>query len=74
MNNEEKIYFLPGDVVTLKQDIPNKPIMIVVRKETMTFRTGNEKEDYFKGIRCRWFSTEGIFQESIFNTKDLMKV
>ncbi|MDY2736743.1 hypothetical protein [Intestinibacter sp.] len=48
--------------------------MIVVRKETMTFRTGNEKEDYFKGIRCRWFSTEGILQESIFNTKDLMKV
>ena len=74
MNNEEKIYFLPGDVVTLKQDIPNKPTMIVVRKETMTFRTGNENEDYFKGIRCRWFSTEGILQEAIFNTKDLTKV
>ena len=31
---EEKIYFMPGDIVTLKQDIPNKPQMIVVKKET----------------------------------------
>ena len=36
--SEEKIYFLPGDVVTLKQNIPNKPKMIVLKKETMTFR------------------------------------
>lgn len=31
---EEKIYFLPGDVVTLRQAIPYKPTMIVVKKET----------------------------------------
>ena len=74
MNNEEKIYFLPGDVVTLKQDIPSKPIMIVVRKETTTFRTGNEKEDYFKGIRCRWFTSTGELQEEVFNTKDLILI
>ena len=29
---EEKVYFMPGEVVTLKQDIPNKPVMIVVKK------------------------------------------
>ena len=29
----EKVFFQPGDLVTLKQDIPNKPIMIVVKKE-----------------------------------------
>ena len=28
----EKIFFLPGDTVTLKQDLPNKPIMLVVQK------------------------------------------
>ena len=28
---EEKVYFMPGEVVTLKQDIPNKPVMIVVK-------------------------------------------
>lgn len=77
---EEKIYFMPGDVVTLKQDIPHKPVMIVVKKETMTIRTHrtegvpNVSEDYFKGIRCRWFSTEGVLQEAIYNTKDLIKI
>ena len=32
MENEnlEKIYFKPGDIVTVKQDIPNRPKMIVV--------------------------------------------
>lgn len=29
----EKVFFQPGDLVTLKQDIPNKPIMIVVKKK-----------------------------------------
>ena len=27
-----KTYFLPGDVVTLRQDLPNKPTMIVEEK------------------------------------------
>lgn len=73
---EEKVYFMPGDVVTLKQDIPNKPIMIVVKKETMPIKLDrhSETEDYFKGIRCRWFTVEGVLQEAIFNTKDLIKV
>ena len=33
---EEKVFYQPGDVVTLRQDIPYKPQMIVVKKETMT--------------------------------------
>lgn len=76
MINDDKVYFLPGDIVTLKQDIPNKPIMIVLKRETMTFRPSKdeEKNDYFKGMRCRWFSTDGILQEAIYNTKDLIKV
>lgn len=48
---EEKVYFMPGEVVTLKQDIPNKPVMIVVKKETMSIRThgvSNMAEDYLK--------------------------
>ena len=73
----DKIYFLPGDLVTLKQDIPNKPVMLVVKKETLTFRPNKdkeEKEDFFKGIRCRWFTTTQELQESVFNTKDLIKL
>lgn len=74
---EEKIYFMPGDVVTLKQNIPNKPTMIVVKKETMSIRYNgipNTAEDYFKGIRCRWFTKDGMLQEAIYNTKDLIKI
>lgn len=73
---EEKVFYLPGEVVTLRQDIPYKPKMIVVKKETMTFRPSKDEkiDDYFIGIRCRWFSTEGVLQEAVFNTKDLLKV
>lgn len=73
---EEKVFYLPGEVVTLRQDIPYKPKMIVVKKETMTFRLSKDekRDDYFIGIRCRWFSTEGVLQEAVFNTKDLLKV
>ena len=73
---EEKVFYLPGEVVTLRQDIPYKPKMIVVKKETMTFRPSKDekRDDYFIGIRCRWFSTEGVLQEAVFNTKDLLIV
>ena len=80
---EEKIYFLPGDVVTLRQAIPNKPTMIVVKKEkkmiTPKKQSGQAsgivegKEDSLKGIKCRWFTVNGELQEAVFNTKDLIK-
>ena len=69
---EEKIYFKPGDIVTIKQDIPNKPEMIVVGKVTSYLRNTNiPKSEYFKGIKCRWFTSEQRLQEAVFNTKDL---
>ncbi len=70
---EEIIYFNPGDIVTLKQDIPNKPQMIVVRKETSLFKHDKkeDKKSVLIGIRCRWFTTTGALQEAVFNTKDL---
>ncbi len=74
---DTNIYFNPGDVVQLKQDIPNKPIMIVVKKETSLFkhdRKVDDKRPILKGIRCRWFTTTGELQENVFNTKDLCKV
>ena len=54
MELEDKIYYQPGDKVTIKQDIPNKPIMVVVKKETSKFRQkeDNSREDYFVGMRC----------------------
>lgn len=74
---DTNIYFNPGDIVQLKQDIPNKPIMIVVKKETSLFkhdRKADDKKPILKGIRCRWFTTSGELQENVFNTKDLIKV
>lgn len=71
---EDKIYFSPGDVVTLRQDIENKPKMIVVKKETTFIRTKAPEDSSLKGIRCRWFTKEGSLQEAVWNTKDLIKL
>lgn len=65
--------FLPGDLVSLKQDLPDKPVMIVVRKESTIFRDEN-KTNNLKGIRCRWFTKNLELQEAIWNTKDLIKL
>ena len=71
----EKIYFMPGDVVTLKQDVPNKPTMIVVKKKTLTIKPKEgDKSEFFQGILCMWFTTDGLYQEKIFSTKDLIKL
>ena len=75
---EEKIFLNPGEIVTLKQDIPNKPVMLVVKKETSVFKHDskrlNDKKPILIGIRCRWFTTTGQLQEATFSTKDLIKV
>lgn len=70
---EEKVFLNPGDLVKLKQDLPNAPIMLVVKKETNVFKH-KEDNNRLKGIRCRWFTTDGILQEAIFSTKDLILI
>lgn len=70
---EDKTMFLPGELVTIRQDLPNKPIMIVVRKESTIFRDEN-KTNSLKGIRCRWFTSNCKLQEAVWNTKDLVKI
>ena len=70
---DDKIYFMPGDLVELKKDIPNKPVMIVVKKETNIFKNQSDAPS-LKGIKCRWFTTDGLLQEAIWNTKDICKI
>lgn len=53
MENETKQFFLPGDIVTIRQSIPNTPTMIVVKKVTKTINTNSIKGDFFQGILCR---------------------
>lgn len=72
---EDKVYFQPGDIVTLKQDIQNKPEMIVFKKSTLTIRSAETSSSaFFKGMICRWFTKDGQLQEATFNTKDLQLI
>ena len=72
MINIEKVFFMPGDLVTLRQELPNKPVMIVVKKVSYTFK---DKEIItLKGIKCRWFTKNNELQEAVFNTKDLILI
>ena len=52
----EKQFFLPGDPVKLRQNIPNAPVMYVLKKVTKTIikdRTVESKVDFCQGILCR---------------------
>lgn len=70
---ESKIFYKPGDIVTLKQDIPNKPKMVVLRIERNIIKNDNNNQ-LLKGVKCRWFTNDGSIQEAIFSTKDLLLV
>ena len=65
---EEKVFFTAGDVVTLRQEIPFKPVMVVKSVDKVTVR--GEKPMLF-GISCFWFTSAGSYEERRFNTKDL---
>ena len=72
INQEDKIFLTPGQIVKLKQDIPNSPIMIIHRVEKSIVR--NNGKESLRGIKCRWFTKDGFLQEAIFSTKDLILV
>ena len=73
MNQGEKTFFTPGDVCTIKQNIPNKPTMVVVKIERSLIKSENSNP-YLRGVKCRWFTTNGQLQEAVFSTKDLIKL
>lgn len=70
---EDKVFFQPGDVCQMKQDIPNKPKMVVVKIERSLIKNEGQNP-YLRGVKCRWFTTEGRLQEAVFSTKDLIKL
>ncbi len=75
MIDEEKVFFQAGDVVTIKQNIRNKPEMIIVQKKTLTIKPKDgDVSNFFKGFICRWFTSTGELQEALFNTNDLIKL
>jgi len=68
----QKVFFIPGDLVTIRQRLESKPIMIVKEKVAKMIREVDSS--HFKGIRCFWFSSDLKYQEAIFNTKDLIHI
>lgn len=73
MINDDKVFFNPGDIVQIRQPLPNRPIMMVTEKVTRNYKNERDGEmtSAFIGIRCRWFSDDQKLQEAIFSTKDL---
>lgn len=77
MIENDKVYFVPGDIVILKHEaVEFRPTMYVVEKVTKTFvnKETAERDNLFLGVKCRWFSTDGKLQEAVFSTKDLIHV
>ena len=70
---EEKVFFTPGDVVKVRQ-LKNAPEMYVLKKKELVFKDKEDKDKILQGIVCRWFTDEGLLQETVFNTKDLIKL
>jgi len=68
--NQEQ-FFVPGDVVELKQGIDNKPKMIV--KSIDKISDLHEKPKLL-GVTCQWFNIRQELQVARFSTKDLIRV
>lgn len=67
----DKVYFVPGDVVTIKHDIANKPEMLV---QTVDKSTIHSDKGILLGVTCIWFSKDMVLQKNRFSTKDIKKV
>nr|DAM45655.1 MAG TPA: hypothetical protein [Bacteriophage sp.] len=53
LNEIEKIFFAPGDLVVLKHEELRSPVMLVQEKITRQFKQGDEICNVFKGFKCR---------------------
>lgn len=71
MKPQGEVFFAPGDVVTLKQDIPYKPKMIVKSVDRVA---DNHEKPRLIGITCQWFTPDHHLQTARFSTKDLTHV
>ena len=67
-------FFHEGELVCLTKDLPHKPTMMVtaVPKTHIPGMKEGEKPVLI-GIKCLWFTTTGLAQEKLFNSKDLTK-
>lgn len=71
LNEIEKVFFVPGDLVVIKYEELKSPIMLVQEKITRQFKQKEELCNVFKGMRCIWFDNNNTLQTAVFSTKDL---
>lgn len=72
---QEKIYFVAGDIVEIRHNIENKPKMFVTDKITKSIKDKDGNiENVFLGLKCRWYDKNQVLHEAIFSTKDLKHV
>jgi len=76
MENKKMVFFHEGDLVELKHTLPNKPVMMVkgIVKSRFKDKNSDKSNNLFLGVKCCWFTSQGLYQEQIFSTKDLEKV
>lgn len=75
ITENEKIYFVAGDLVEVRHEIENKPKMFVTDKiiKSIKDKDGNV-ESIFLGLKCKWYDKNQVLHEAIFSTKDLKHV
>lgn len=75
MIDELRVFYSPGELVTIRHDLENKPVMLVKEKVERSFKDkdGNTNTT-FVGIKVQWFDKNQVLREAIFSTKDLMHI
>ena len=68
---KDDVFFSPGDTVTLRQKLENKPTMIV---KTVDRVSDMHEKPRLLGITCQWFNTLHELQTARFSTKDLLRL
>lgn len=72
---QEKIFFVAGDIVEVRHNIENKPKMFVTDKITKSIKDKDGNiENVFLGLKCKWYDKNQVLREAIFSTKDLKHV
>jgi uncharacterized protein YodC (DUF2158 family) len=72
MEQKTPVYFSPGDLVCLKHDLENAPVMLVSEVKKARMRADTTGRGQLLGITCIWFTNSGQLQEFTFSTKDLV--
>lgn len=72
---QEKIFFVAGDIVEVRHNIENKPKMFITDKITKSIKDKDGNiENVFLGLKCKWYDKNQVLREAIFSTKDLKHV